>query len=158
MLDKKILLSPKSIGTMIIVVLFLITFGGYALYFHSQKKLNQKTHDYEMLEEKGKDLESNAVDMQKKVQTMAEEIKQVNKDYEIILQKNQECKEAHEELQIKYEALKAASDKQKMEAPTTSSSASTPKDDGSHPVQQLTPTTPILDPSAPPPLDTKTLH
>jgi len=134
---------PKHLVIIVVVVIFAITFGGYILFFQSQKRIVQKDREFEMLKEKQMHSEENYNELQKKFDGTSEELKQVNKDYEAILQKNQECKENNDALQTKYDNLIQSNEiikKELQEAQTKlgiKPEAST--QDNSHPVQLLNP-------------------
>ncbi len=104
---------PKHIAMIILLVILAITVGGYALFYQSQKKIVQKDREYEILKEKAMHAEENYNDLKKKFDGATTQLTQVNKDYEVLLQKHQECKEKQEELQTKSDELQQTNDKLK---------------------------------------------
>lgn len=96
---------PKHLAIIILVVILVISFGGYTLYFHAQSKMGTKNRAYELLKEKQMHTEENYNELQKKFTGTNAEIKQINKDYEEALKKQQECKERLDTLQTNYDSL-----------------------------------------------------
>ncbi|MBS0285900.1 MAG: hypothetical protein JSR17_00870 [Proteobacteria bacterium] len=124
---------PKHIAIFIMVIILAIMAGGYGLYYNSKKLLTQKDREFSLLKEKEMHAEENYNDLKKKFDGCTTDLKQVNKDYEILLQKHQECKEKQEELQKQYDELLKSNDALKKEvSPQASSDA-----DKNHPIQML---------------------
>ncbi len=96
---------PKHIVMVILVVMLAIMLGGYGLYYSSKKQMVQKEREYEIQKEKAMHAEENFNELKKKFDATANDLTSVNKDYEVLLQKHQECKEKQDELQTKKDEL-----------------------------------------------------
>ena len=96
---------PKHLAIIIAIVIIAITLGGYTLFFHSQSQAGSKEREFELLKEKQMHSEENYNDLQKKFYKSNDELKQINKDYEAALQKQQEYKEKSDMLQANFESL-----------------------------------------------------
>lgn len=127
---------PKTIAISSIFIALFLMVGGYALYYHGEKRVAQKDREMDALKEKTMHAEENYNELKKKFESNVEELNQVNKDYEIILQKHQECKEKQEELQTKYDVLEQKFEQNKKALGDAQTKLGiTP--DSPHPVQML---------------------
>lgn len=124
---------PKHIAMIIIVVIIAVMAGGYGLYYQSKKLIAQKDREYTLLKEKALHAQENFDDLKKKFDVSTNDLKQANKDYEVLLQKQQECKEKQDELQKQIDELKKSNESMKNEQPAQPSSSI----DSNHPIQLL---------------------
>lgn len=92
---------PKHMMLAILAMIVAIMVGGYGLYYHSKKQISQKDKEINTLKESQKQLQTNLSELQKKYDTAANDLTQINKDYDVLVKKDQECKAKQDEIQAK---------------------------------------------------------
>jgi len=96
---------PKHMIMIIILMIIAMMAGGYGFYYHSKKQMAQKEREFEILKEKEMHATENYNDLKKKFDNASNELAKANKDYEVLVQKQQECKARQDELQAKKDEL-----------------------------------------------------
>ncbi|MGD9592942.1 MAG: hypothetical protein AB7V32_10515 [Candidatus Berkiella sp.] len=133
---------PKHIVMIIILVITSIMIGGYGLYYHSKREMAKKDREFELLKEKEMHATENYNDLKKKFDVASNDLAQINKDYEVLLQKHQECKSKQDELQTAKDQLTQTNEQLQKELNEAQVklgiSPTTPNTTGSdHPVKML---------------------